>query len=91
MTTQLIAVTKADGSLVLMHFVVRQERCVDGPGWERGATPENVDAEIAKAGLTDVARWRLINPEDLPASREQRARWRDTGEAIIVAEEGAPL
>jgi hypothetical protein len=80
---QLIAITKADGSLAVMQFVTHQERHGADPGWYREATPENVEAEIAKAGLACV-RWRLIQPKDLPVSREHRAYWRDTGSAIVV-------
>lgn len=80
MQTQLIAITRADGSLVILHFVL---------GQERAATPDNVAAEIVRAGIPDVARWRCIEPEDLPASREHRNRWIDNGTAIVVAK-GAP-
>lgn len=87
MQTQIIAITLDDGSLSLMHFVLRQDPRAEGPGWTREATPENVEAEIARAGLPGKAvRWRPISPSDLPASREHRARWRDTGTAIEVSE-----
>jgi hypothetical protein len=83
MQTQLIAITAPDGTLTVMQFVTRQERYGADPGWTREATAENVEAEIAKAGVP-CARWRLISPADLPATREHRARWRDTGTAIEV-------
>jgi hypothetical protein len=86
MQTQLIAITRTDGSLVLMQFVLHQPRHGDDPGWDREPTPENVEAEIAKAGIADVQRWRLIQPEDVPTSREHRNRWRDTGTEIVVEE-----
>jgi hypothetical protein len=82
--TQLIAITAPDGTLTLMHFVTRQEPSDAGRGWVREATPANVEAEIAKAGVQCV-RWRFIAPSDVPASREHRNRWRDTGTAIEVA------
>lgn len=85
MKTQLIAITLESGALVLMQFVLEQPRHGADPGWVREATPEAVEAEIAKAGITDAARWRCISPSDLPASREQRSQWRDTGKRIVIA------
>lgn len=81
--TQLIAITLADTPvLALMHFVL---------GNGREATPVNVEAEIVRAGLADrCVRWRLVAPEDLPASRQHRNRWRDTGTAIEIAPEVTP-
>lgn len=84
MNTQLIAITRADGPLAIMHFVLSQPPCDAGPGWSREATPENVEAEIAKAGITDVVSWRFIKPEDLPPTCEHRSSWRDNGSRIVA-------
>lgn len=85
MKTQLIAITRADGSLALMHFVTHKPRRGAELGWAREATPENVAAEIERSGFDlDVVTWRLIEPEDLPVSREHRDRWRDNGNKIVV-------
>jgi hypothetical protein len=83
MQTQLIAITRADGLLTIMQFVTHQPRGASGPEWFRAASPENVEAEIARAGIADVRSWRLVQPEDLPPTREHRATWRDTGTEIV--------
>lgn len=79
---QHIAITLESGALYVMAFVLQDER----QGWIRLPTPENVDAEIAKASAdwpSPWARWRLIDSSDLPNSREFRESWMDTGGAIV--------
>lgn len=77
---QLIAITRCDGSLTLMHFMSHPAR---------EATDANVNAEICKAGILDARCWRRIDAADLPVSREHRDHWRDNGAEVIVDVEGA--
>jgi hypothetical protein len=76
-----VALTLADGSLAVMGFVTRGFNPDGSVQFEREPTPENIQAEIAKAGLAVVS-WRFVDDADLPASREYRNAWHDTGTAI---------
>ncbi len=73
---QLIAITRADGSLAIMHFVTKAE-------FIRVATDEAINAEIAKAGIRATS-WRRITLRDLPTNRIDRDAWIDTGSAIMI-------
>jgi hypothetical protein len=78
--TQLIFIRAANGALLIMQFVTRQ---LEEPQWEREATPENVEAEIAKASQTYVNEWlpiqgwRFGTLEELPTDRYFRDAWED--------------
>ncbi len=84
--TILIAITFADGTLGVMHFVVTEYNVDGTPRWARPATKENVDAEIERSQFDAEKRpikgWRYIMPDDLPKHRIYRAAWKDTGTAI---------
>ncbi len=73
---QHIAITRTDGSLAVMQFVTKAE-------FEREATDEAIEAEIAKAGIKATG-WRRISPDDLPQDRADRDAWKDTGKTIVV-------
>ena len=90
---QLIAITMADGSLAVMQFITRawndaQKAAALASGDPvaervREATDDAINLEIARAGF-DAVSWRRIQPEDLPATRDDRDAWRDDGEKIGV-------
>ncbi len=75
---QLVAISAADGSLVIMQFIT------DDGVVQRQATDAAIIDEIAKAGIT-AASWRRIAPTDLPADRSDRDAWQDSGTVIAVS------
>lgn len=74
--TQLVLITRSDGGVSVMTFVVESPR----DGFRTEPTEANVGAAIAK-GRLDAVSWRLIEPAALPG-REYRNAWIDTGSAI---------
>lgn len=78
---QFIAITQADGSLAVMQFVTKgllDQTTV----FEREATDEAIEAEIAKSQI-EASSWRRIEPSDVPKDRTFREAWRDTGKIEI--------
>lgn len=76
-----LALTLADGSLAIMSFVTRGFTPSGEVHFERELTESAARAEFAKAGL-DVARWRVVSDEDIPADRTYRDAWCDEGHCI---------
>lgn len=74
--TRLILITRSDGGVSVMTFVVHSPR----DGFRTEPTPENIEATIAKGRLDSVS-WRFIAPADLPG-RAYRDAWVDTGAGI---------
>jgi hypothetical protein len=72
---QLIAISRPDGGVSIMHFVTKQQRSENDPGWTREATDEAIEAEIAKSGKGDHLGWRRIKTDDIPADRSFREAW----------------
>ncbi len=70
-----IAISRSDGGVSLMDFVIKQHGSSEGGGWERLASPENINAEIVKTGL-DCVSWRIIDKSDVPADRSFRNAWK---------------
>jgi hypothetical protein len=97
--TVLIAITSDTGHVQLMSFVT-VEYAPDGSiRWHRGATRENIDAEIVKlmsiptmeAQFGKVVSWRVIDRADLPVepkswdgNRTYRAALRDPGKGPLT-------
>lgn len=72
---QHIAITLENGELYVMAFITN----------ERLATPDNVNAEIAKASggwVSPAANWRYVALDEIPTDRKYRAAWTDTGAGI---------
>ena len=78
-----IALTCADGALVVMTFVTAEYRSDGAARWMRLPTRAAVDAEITRAattfdpGKTPIQGWRFIEEADLPPDRTYRNAWRD--------------
>jgi hypothetical protein len=71
-----IAITMADGSLAIMQFVTKSN-------FDRTATDDAIEAEIARAGIAATS-WRRITPDEIPVDRADRDAWRDTGKTIAI-------
>lgn len=80
---QFVAVNMTDGSLAVMQFVTRGQLNAAGDIFEREATDDAIDADIAK-GMIRAASWRRIEAKDVPSDRTFRNAWRDTGRAVVV-------
>jgi hypothetical protein len=80
--TQPISITKSDGSVAIMHFVTKGLLNAAGAVFEREATDENINAEIAKAGI-DAVSWRRIEMSEIPRDRTFRNAWVDTGKIDV--------
>lgn len=76
-----LALTMADGSLAIMHFVTRGFNPDGSVQFEAKVSDQSVRAECAKCGF-DLARWRVISDEELPSDREYRNAWVDRGGRI---------
>lgn len=76
-----VAITAPDGSLAVMQFVTLLKRNEEDEGQKREASPENIEAEIARAGVP-CASWRVVDPASLPADRTFRNAWADDGSTI---------
>lgn len=72
--TEYIAITKTDGSLAVMQFIIEAE-------FIREPSDENINAEIQKSNINAVS-WRRIKKEDLPLDRTYRNAWKDDGTKI---------
>lgn len=89
--TVFIAITCQDDSLAVMQFVTKQQRTLArndtgdfiDPGWTREPTPENIEAEIAKANIP-MKSWRICSYDELPADRTFRNAWKDAGKKVDV-------
>lgn len=76
METRTILITRSDGGVSVMTFVVHSPR----DGFRTEPTAENIEAAIAKGRLDSVS-WRFITPDDLPG-REYRNAWVDAGDGV---------
>ena len=74
--TQLVLITRSDGGVSVMTFVVHSPR----DGFRTEPTKDNIEATIEK-GRLDAVSWRFITPADLPG-RAYRNAWVDEGDAI---------
>lgn len=84
-----IFITLTDDSVAVMQFITRAWSSKDDTNvYEREATPEAIDAEIAKSQLP-VKSWRVGDLADLPKDRGDRNAWRDDGTRIAVDAEVA--
>lgn len=77
-----IAITRQDGGIAIMQFVTRGILNEDGAIFEREATDDAVNAEIAKARIPAVS-WRRIDPAELPTDRTFRDAWTDAGRVTV--------
>lgn len=81
--TQFVAITFDNGDLGIMQFVVQEYRADGSVKWERLATKEAVDEEIARSVFDHrPLSWRFIEPGDLPQDRTFRRAWKDSGHRI---------
>lgn len=73
-----IAIRCADDSVAIMQFVTGYE---NSDVWSREATPEAIEAEIAKTIFPEsqapIKSWRIIDASEVPTDRTFRAAWRD--------------
>ena len=77
-TSQLLAIACANGTVAIMCFVLDDQR-----GIKRDGTDAEIDAEIAKAALESPGvAWRRIVEADVPAKRDFRNAWTMQGDAI---------
>jgi hypothetical protein len=81
--TVAIAIARPDGGVSIMHFVTEQKRNGDDPGWRREASAENINAEIAKAGIPSTG-WRIIDPSEIPQDRKHRNAWKDDNGRLAI-------
>jgi len=77
MLTETILITRADGGVSVMQFIVHSEH----DGVFREPSDANINAAIAKGGES-VKSWRRIQRDELPRSREYRDAWKDEGSAV---------
>lgn len=78
-----IAIMQPDGNVAVMQFITLVKRNAEDPGCVREATPENIEAEIAKSNIAFTS-WRIVDPlVDLPQDRTYRDAWKDDGSKII--------
>lgn len=76
MVTETILITRTDGGVTVMSFVVYSER----DGVLREPSDANINAAIAKGGESVIS-WRRIQRDELPG-REYRDAWIDTGAGV---------
>ena len=76
----LVAVTLADDSVAIMHFVTAEYGADGKPRWKREATHAEVQREIDKSSLgQSVKGWRFVQADEIPADRTFRNALRDRG------------
>jgi hypothetical protein len=73
---QHVAIAMPDDSVAIMQFVTRQHASRFDIGWMRDATDQNIEAEIARAGLSTPKYWRRISLDEIPQDRTHRSAWR---------------
>lgn len=83
-----IAISRPDGGVSIMQFITAQKRNGADPGWTREASPENINAEIAKAGIPSTG-WRIIDDSEIPQDRSFRDAWKDEGGRLAIDPEKA--
>ena len=89
---QHIAITFADQSVGIMHFVLDPRLDPDAQvlGWDaatgrRAATDAAIQHEIDKSSwLSPPVSWRRITASDVPTDRSRRNEWRDHGQRLGV-------
>lgn len=72
-----IAISLENGGLVVMNYIEREVE-----GVLRTATPENIEAAIARASSGFPAApetWRIVDTDEIPQDRTFRDAWSDTG------------
>lgn len=80
-----VAVTGSEPPVAVMQFIAKAWNADTGEvEFEREATDEMIEAEIAKAGLEVVSWRRMTGPEEIPGDRTYRNAWEDDGRAIVV-------
>jgi hypothetical protein len=75
----------ADGGVAVIAFVTKSYHADGSVHWEREASPENIDAECAKISAvlpSPIVRWRIVADADIPAERDYRNAWTDTGAGV---------
>jgi hypothetical protein len=81
--TQMVAITQRNGTVAVMQFVTKEIH--NGKvTWEREATDEAIEAEIARSARIDAVSWRRIEPGDVPQDRHFRGAWKDDGKSVGV-------
>jgi hypothetical protein len=76
-----IAVARPDGGVSVMQFMTLVKRNPEDKGFVREPTPENIQAEIAKANIPSTS-WRIIQDTDIPQDRTFRNSWMDDGKTV---------
>lgn len=77
--------TYADGGVAVIAFVTRSFRADGSLHWEREPTVEAIDAECAKLSQvlpSPIVSWRIVADDAIPADRDYRNAWIDTGNAV---------
>lgn len=75
--TVCVAITRNDGGITLLDFVTKEYASVDGIGWEREPSEENINAIIAKyPWADDCVSWKIIEKKDVPEDRTFRNAWK---------------
>lgn len=89
MQTQKVAITRADGGVSIMSFVVEGRGDAlpsgavwfGGGNWVREPNDENIQSEVAKS-VPDHVSWRRITDAEIPADRTYRDALADDGKAL---------
>lgn len=87
--TQKVAITRQDGGVSIMAFVVEGRGSVLPSGavwfsdgiWAREPSDANIQDEISRA-VPDALSWRRVTDADIPADRTYRDALRDDGETL---------
>jgi hypothetical protein len=69
-----VAISQPDGNVAVMQFITMVKRNAEDPGYVREATPENIEAEMAKSGFGGMP-WSVIEPSEIPQDRGHRGAW----------------
>lgn len=88
----LVAVTRADGGVSLMRFMVLARGGVlpDGASWvdqgigawARDPTAANIEREVRKQWGAEAVSWRIVDNDEVPTDREFRNAVRDDGKKL---------
>ena len=88
----LVAVTRSDGGVSLMRFMVLARGGIlpDGASWvdqsigawARDPTAENIEREVRKQWGAEAVSWRIVDAAEVPADREFRNAVRDDGKKL---------
>jgi hypothetical protein len=76
-----IAVTAADGSVVVVRTIVNTDEAIER---ELATMAELWSKSERTRHLVPVQSWRRVDAEAVPADREYRGAWRDSGAGPIV-------